>query len=112
MNGSPDAVDAVLVEDAFIGYDCQIANERLCDDNVVERVLVMSEQPPGILAIFQSDDQLSKTFLSHASLDVLSNVIRFREPSKAMLGGNLPSGCGTDEHDVVAIVNCSVSRSG
>ena len=80
----PKPPDAVAVEHRFVGYERNVAGQRLGDEHPVEGVAVELRQGPGARGVVHGDGQFFKT---------LSAIAPAGSRAISAASGNLPSRC-------------------
>ena len=111
-NDLPEPADAVPVEQGFVGYERNVASQRLGDEHPVEGVAVELRQGPGARGVVHGDGQFLETLAGDGPGKVQGYSRGLRKLAKPMFGGNLPGSRRADQFLIGRVENGVAYRLG
>jgi len=109
---SPDALDAVPIEDSVRGHDRQTAGLCLSDQDAIERISVGAWQSSRTLRVVNVNRELLEPLADYAAADIECHGIGLRQPAQTVLGCDLPRGCGAHKCRVLVVSDRSLCTTG
>ena len=101
---SPEAANAIVIEERFNGNEHQVAGQCLGDEDPIEWIAEGTRQSPGSRGVFDGDWQFLEVLSGYCPSNVEGQHFRLREFTEPMFCGDLP-GRRRADHDVVAVIS-------
>jgi hypothetical protein len=108
----PNASNGVTVQSEVPTDDGDVFDNRLCDDESIERIAMMKRQIGQGRGMLRLDRHEPEAIIENGLLDEFAKRDMQRVLLDADLDGNLSVACRTDEDRVAGILNGGSSRSG
>jgi hypothetical protein len=107
--GSPDAPNAVIVEDAIIADDGHVLELCLHNEHPIERITMVALEAAGALSVEYRDVQGHEPLTANAAEDIHGNVFRAGELAQSLFRRDFPGGGGAHK-DRIRLVSDQAAR--